>query len=159
MSKSMIIKKEVTFNATPKSVWNLISNPKMTTQYMFGCEVLSDWKIGNQIIWKGVTEDGKEIIYVKGVITDVIQGEKLSFTMFDPNIGIKDIPENYVNLTYKLTPLEKGTKLTIIQGDFSGAENAEKRFKESQGGWDMVIPLMKKLIETSNDQYKSNVKN
>ncbi|MEM7484608.1 MAG: hypothetical protein AAF348_05305 [Bacteroidota bacterium] len=67
--------------------------------------------------------------------------------MFDPNIGIKDISENYVNLTYELADVEYGTKLTIIQGDFNGAENAEKRFEESKGGWDMVIPLMKKLIE------------
>lgn len=146
-NKIMIIKKEIQFNANKEEIWNLLTNPKMTKQYMFGCEVLSDWNVGNKIIWKGYTEDGKEVIYVKGEITEIIQGEKVSFTMFDPNIGIKDIPENYVNLTYELTELENRTRLTIVQGDFSGAENAEKRFAESKGGWDMVIPLMKKLVE------------
>jgi uncharacterized protein YndB with AHSA1/START domain len=143
----MIIKKEVTFNAPSEKIWDLVTNPEMTKQYMFGCEVLSDWNVGSQIIWKGLTEDGKEVVYVKGEITEITQGEKVSFTMFDPNIGIKDVPENYVNLTYALTALDNGSILTIIQGDFSGAENAEKRFEESKGGWDMVIPLMKKLIE------------
>lgn len=147
MSKSMIIKKEVVFNAPSEKVWDLVTNPEMTKQYMFGCEVLSDWNIGNQIIWKGLTEDGKEVVYVKGEIIEIVQGEKVSFTMFDPNMGIKDIPENYVSLTYELSELENETKLTIIQGDFNGVENAKKRFEESKGGWDMVIPLMKKLIE------------
>ena len=143
----MVIKKEIQFNAKKEKVWNLLTNPEMTKQYMFGCEVLSDWNLGNKIIWKGLTENGKEVIYVKGNITEIVQDKIVSFTMFDPNIGIKDIPKNYVNLTYELTELENGTKLTIIQGDFKGAEDAEKRFEESKAGWDMVIPLMKEIIE------------
>ena len=143
----MIIKKEIVFNAPNKEVWNLVTNPELTKQYMFGCEVLSDWSTGSQITWKGLTIDDKEIIYVKGEITEIVLGEKVSFTMFDPNIGIKDIPENYVNLTYKLSELKSKTKLTIIQGDFNGVENAKKRFEESKDGWNMVIPLMKSLIE------------
>lgn len=143
----MIIKKEVVFRAPTTAVWDLITNPEMTKQYMFGCEVLSNWNIGDEIIWKGLAEDGNEIIYVKGEITEIDPGRKVSFTMFDPNMGIKDIPENYVNLTYELIEVAKGTKLTLIQGDFAGAENASKRYEESNGGWGMVIPLMEKLME------------
>lgn len=147
MSKSMIIKKEVTFNAPNEKIWDLLTNPEMTKQYMFGCEVISHWNVGSSIIWKGFTENGKEIIYVKGKITNITKGKSVSFTMFDPNIGIKDIPQNYVVLTYKLIEVKNGTKLTITQGDFNGSENAEKRYEESEGGWDLVIPIMKKLIE------------
>jgi uncharacterized protein YndB with AHSA1/START domain len=146
MSKLMINRKEVWFNSTSEKVWGLLTNPEMTKQYMFGCEVLSEWDKGSQIIWKGLTEDGEEVIYVKGEITEIVNGEKVSFTMLDPNMGIKDIPENYVNLTYELSQLENGTKLTIIQGDFNGTENAEKRYEESKVGWDMIIPLMKKIM-------------
>ena len=147
MSQAMMIRKEVVFNAPIETVWDLISNPAMTKQYMFGCEVLSEWTVGSPIIWQGKTEDGSDIVYVKGEITEVQQGEKVSFTMFDPNMGIADIPENYVNLTYELRQLEDGTQLTILQGDYTGVEHAEKRFEESEKGWDMVIPLMKGVLE------------
>ena len=146
MNTPMIIKEEVIFKADENTVWDLITNPKKTKQYMFGCEVLSDWKIGSPILWKGKTENGNEIIYVKGNIINFKKNKKVSFTMFDPNIGIADIPENYIELCYEVAKIESGTLLTITQGDFNGTENAEKRFEESKQGWKMVIPLMKKLL-------------
>ena len=146
MNTPMIIKEEVIFKADENTVWDLITNPKKTKQYMFGCEVLSDWKIGSPILWKGKTENGNEIIYVKGNIINFKKNKKVSFTMFDPNIGIADIPENYIELCYEVAKIEYGTLLTITQGDFNGTENAEKRFEESKQGWKMVIPLMKKLL-------------
>jgi len=146
MKKSMIIEEVIEFKAPIEKVWNLVTNPAITKQYMFGCEVLSDWKIGNPIIWKGKTEDGKEVIYVKGEIIEYEKERKVTFSMFDPNIGIVDIPTNYVNLTYEVISQENGCKLIITQGDFQGTENSEKRFEESQQGWKMVIPMMKKII-------------
>lgn len=146
MSKSMIIKEEVFFKANPSKVWNLLINPEMTKQYMFGCEVLSDWKIGNQILWNGKTENGEEITYVKGKVVEYEQGKKVTSTMFDPNLGIPDVPRNYVNLTYEVIRIENGCKLIITQGDFQNADNAEKRFEESRQGWKMVIPIMKRIL-------------
>lgn len=147
MSKKMIVEEEVLFKASIKEVWNLIINPEMTKQYMFGCEVFSDWKIGSPVYWKGQTEDGKEVIYVKGEVLEFQEGMKVTTTTFDPSSGIKDIPENYVNLTYQLKEVVEGTLLTIIQGDFAGAEKGRKRYEESKTGWkDIVIPIMKKLL-------------
>lgn len=146
MNTSMVIKEVIVFKADKKAVWNLITNPKMTKKYMFGCEVLSDWKIGSQIIWKGKTENNNEIIYVKGTILNYVENQKLTFTMFDPNIGISDIPSNYIQLDYEILNNKEGTILNITQGDFYGTENAEKRFKESKQGWKMVIPTMKILL-------------
>jgi len=147
MSTSMIIKETVLFKASIEQVWDLVINPEMTKQYMFGCEVLSDWKIGSPVHWKGKTEDGKEVVYVKGTVLEYEEGVKVTSTTFDPNSGMEDIPTNYVNLTYELEKSEKGTLLTIVQGDFYRAEEGEKRYEESKSGWkDMVIPMMKKLL-------------
>ncbi|MEM1408230.1 MAG: SRPBCC domain-containing protein [Bacteroidota bacterium] len=146
MSKSMIIKEDVLFKSGAKKVWNLLTNPEMTKQYMFGCEVLSDWKIGNQILWNGKTENGEEITYVKGEVIAFEDGKKATLTMFDPNMGLPDIPRNYINLTYEVIPQEKGCRLIITQGDFQDTDNAEKRFEESKQGWKMVIPSMKKIL-------------
>jgi len=147
MSNSMIIKEEVVFKSSAAKVWDLLVNPEMTKQYMFGCEVLSDWKIGSPVYWKGQTEDGQEVVYVKGEVLEFEEGKKVSSTTFDPNSGMADVPENYVKLSYELKETDAGTKLTITQGDFAGAEEGQKRYEESKSGWkEMVIPIMKKLL-------------
>lgn len=146
MNKTMIIKEEIDFDFSKKKVWDLLTNPEITKQYMYGCEVLSEWKVGSSIIWKGITEDGAEVIYVKGEIVEIEKEKKVTFTMFDPNKGMEDKLENYVNLTYELQKLKSGTKLILTQGDFSKAENGKKRYEEASKGWKMVLPIMKKVI-------------
>jgi len=146
MNKTMIIKEEIDFKFSKKQVWNLLTNPEITKQYMYGCEVLSEWKVGSPIIWKGITEDGAEVIYVKGEIIEIEKEKKVTFTMFDPNKGMEDKLENYVNLTYELQKLKNGTKLILTQGDFSKAENGKNRYEESSKGWEMVLPIMEKVI-------------
>lgn len=141
----MIINKTIPFEGNQEQVWDLLTNPAKTQKYMFGCEVLSDWKLGSTIIWKGKTEEGEDIIYVKGEITEIDMGTTVSFTMFDPNMGLKDIPENYVKLTYDLESSGEETVLKLIQ-DFTGVENAQNRYDESVKGWDMVIDLMKGVL-------------
>lgn len=148
MKESMIIKEAIQFQATIEKVWDLLINPEMTKQYMFGCEVISDWKVGSPVFWKGKTENGEEVVYVKGTVLENEERKRLSSTTFDPNAGMADIPANYVKLTYELEELENGTLLTIIQGDFAGAEEGQKRYEASKSGWkEMVIPIMKKLLE------------
>ncbi len=144
----MIIKEEVLFKANLAQVWDLLLNPEMTKQYMFGCAVLSDWKIGSPVYWKGKTEDGDEVVYVKGKVIAFEEGKLATSTTFDPNSGMEDIPANHVNLTYQLEEHPEGSLLTIIQGDFAGAQDGQKRYEESKKGWvEMVIPLMKKLLK------------
>ena len=147
MKSELLIKKEIELAATPAEVWDLLTNPEKTRHYMFGCAVVSDWNPGSPITWEGKTEEGQEMTFVKGNIIEVEEGKTVAFTMIDPNSGIPDIPENYVNLRYELKPTEKGTRLILIQDGFAGAEDAEKRYEESSQGWDMVLPLMKKIVE------------
>lgn len=144
----MIIKETVIFKADKTQVWDLLINPEMTKQYMFGCELISDWKVGSPVLWKGKTEDGSEVVYVKGKLLEFEEGQKITMTTFDPNAGWEDIPINHVNFSYELMEVENGTELTVIQGDFAGAIDGQKRYEESKAGWSqMVIPLMKKLVE------------
>jgi len=84
---------------------------------------------------------------VKGKVLEYEQMKRITSTTFDPNSGMPDIPANHVNLTYELKEVKAGILLTIIQGDFSEAEEGQKRYEESKKGWnEMVIPIMKKLM-------------
>lgn len=147
MHTPMMIIEEIAFKANKDTVWNLITNPKMTKKYMFGCEVISNWEIGSPIEWKTTLDNNMPITYVKGTIIKYSERDNVSFTMFDPTMGIPDIPENYITLSYQIIEKETGCLLKITQGDFQNTENAVKRFEESKQGWQMVIPLMKKLLD------------
>jgi uncharacterized protein YndB with AHSA1/START domain len=144
----MIIKKNIRINTNTITVWNALTNPEITKQYMYGCAVISDWKMGSPIYWNGTTEDGQEITYVKGIIESIDAPNNVQFTMFDPNAELADIPENYVSLTYKVEAQDENTTLfSLEQGDYAKVENSLKRYEESLQGWDFVLPVLKELVE------------
>ena len=149
MSESLIIELEVQFSETPDRVWKMLTESAYTRQYMYGCDVRTDWQVGSPINWVGKTEDGQEITYVKGTVTEIDPGKTVVYTMIDPNSDIPDIPENYVHMRYTLTEAAGGTLLTIWQGDFSGVANGEKRHADSEKGWEFVLPMMHKSLENA----------
>ena len=100
---SLFIKNSITISAPQSKVWNALINPEQTKKYMFGSEAISDWRVGSPLIWKGLYE-GKEMIFVKGSVVDIKPERFLAYTVFDPNSTIEDIPENYLTVTYELTP-------------------------------------------------------
>ena len=146
MKKELVVKKTVKLNAETSNVWEALTNPALTQKYMFGCEVISDWKVGSPIIWKGFSE-GKEIVFVKGKIVNIVPGKLLQFTAFDPNSGLEDVPPNYTTVTYELSPESEQTVLSVTQGDFGGVANGEKRYDDTVGGWDSALNGLKKLLE------------
>src|SRR5687768_13257074 len=112
MSKSLIIKNTIHIEAPIARVWDVLTNPEETKKYMFGCAALSDWKVGSSLLWKGVF-DGKEIVAVKGEIAEINKEKFLAYTVFDPNMGWEDVPENYTTVTYSLVPENGGTRFTV----------------------------------------------
>lgn len=148
MSNPLIVKNSIAINATAKKVWDALVNPEQTKKYMFGCETVSDWKPGSELLWKGNYE-GKDMVFVKGKIVEIIPGKYLSYTTIDPNSGIADIPENYLTVTYDLKEENAETLLTATQGDYSTVGDGEKRFRETLegGGWEPILVEIKKLVE------------
>ena len=146
---SLFIRNSITINAPTSKVWDALVNPEQTKKYMFGCEALSDWKIGSPLLWKGQYE-GKEMVFVKGHVVDIKPERFLEYTVIDPNSTIEDIPENYLNITYELSPDNGNTLLKVTQGDYSKVAEGERRFKESSNngeGWNPILVEIKKLAE------------
>jgi len=144
---ALFIENKISIQSSKEATWDVLTNPFKTPQYMFGCTALSDWEEGSSLIWKGVN-DG--IIYVKGHIVKIIHGEKLSMTIFDPNAGYEDIPENYLVATYTLTQEDPDTIcLHVIQGDYDTVADGQKRYEDTlkAGGWAFVLQNIKRLVE------------
>nr|WKN38976.1 SRPBCC domain-containing protein [Tunicatimonas sp. TK19036] len=142
---------EITIQAPASEVWAALINPNLTRKYMFGCEVICNWEKGTPLLWKGA-EDG--VIYVKGTLLDFEPGEKLSFTVFDPNANYEDVPSNYLTATYTLESNRDVTLLNVTQGDYAAVADGEKRYQDTmaQGGWSAVLQTIKSLAENKTSQ-------
>ena len=149
MSKPLFVKNSIVINASTAKVWDALVNPEQTKKYMFGCETVSDWKVGSPLLWCANYE-GKETVFVKGSIV-IIKPEKfLAYTTFDPFSTIADVPENYVTVTYELISEGAQTLFNVTQGDFAKVEESEKRYKDVYNngeGWNPILVEIKKLVE------------
>ena len=148
MSKQLIVKNSIVIKAPASRVWDALTNPVQTKKYMFGCETVSDWKVGSPLLWKGIF-GGTEMVAVKGNIVQIDPEKYLEYTTIDPNSGIADIPENYLTVTYALSEARGETILTVSQGDYATVGDGEKRYNETiqGGGWNPILIEIKKLLE------------
>jgi uncharacterized protein YndB with AHSA1/START domain len=147
--KELIVKNTITINADAVKVWDVLTNPEQTKKYMFGCETISDWKQGSSLLWKG-TYEGKEMIFVKGYILEIVPNRLLKYSVIDPNASYPDIPENYLSVEYKLEKQNANTVLTVIQDGFENAAEGRKRFEETYNngeGWNPILAQIKKIAE------------
>ncbi|MBK7696531.1 MAG: SRPBCC domain-containing protein [Saprospiraceae bacterium] len=153
MAEEKIIKNTIQIIATPSKVWDALVNPEKTKKYMFGCETVSDWKVGSSLLWKG-EYNGQSIVFVKGNIIAIDPGKFLAYTVIDPNNNeIPDLPENYLTVTYSLTQEDHHTTLTVTQGDYSKVAEGEKRYQESYNngeGWNPILVQIKNLVESDS---------
>ena len=149
MSHPLIVKSTITIQASADKVWDALTNPAQTKKYMFGCEALSDWKVGSPLLWKG-NFNGVELVAVKGSILKIQPGKYLAYTTIDPNNpSMPDLPENYLTVTYDLSEEGGQTLLTATQGDYSTVADGDSRYKHTVdgGGWDPILVEIKKILE------------
>lgn len=143
MDKGLIAQASISIHAPNAKVWDALVNPEIISQYMFGTEVVSEWKEGSPIVWKG-TWQGKSY-EDKGIILKIELGKTLGYSHFSPLSGLADVPENYHNLTYKLSNDEDNTIVSLSQ-DNNATENAREH---SQKMWESLLISLKKLLEDS----------
>jgi uncharacterized protein YndB with AHSA1/START domain len=151
MENGKFITNTIAIQAPAAKVWDALVNPQQTKKYMYGCETVSDWKVGSELLWKGMHE-GKEMIFVKGEIVELIPEKLLKYTAIDPNSNIDDTSENYLTVTYNLRREGNQTIFTVTQGDDSKVADGERRYKDSYNngeGWNPILQQIKSLVENS----------
>ena len=144
ISTNNIAKAETTIQTSADKVWDALTNPETIKKYMFGTTVISDWKEGTKIVWKGEWE-GKSY-EDKGKILRLVPRKQLQYSHFSPQTGLDDIPENYHIVTIDLIEKEKQTVVSLTQDN-----NADEKVKEhSEKNWKMMLASLKKLLEGAN---------
>jgi uncharacterized protein YndB with AHSA1/START domain len=142
-SGNLIAKAQITINAPADKVWDALINPDAIKKYMFGTTVISNWKEGSKIVWRG---EWKGKTYEdKGVILQLKSKTKLQYSHFSPLTGQPDVPENYHTVTIELT--EKNGQTTVF---LSQDNNATQEAKEhSEQNWTEMLSRLKKFLEKS----------
>lgn len=141
MNKKYTATATTTIKAPASKVWQALVNPEIIKQYLFNTEVISDWKVGSPIIYRGEWE-GKPF-EDKGKILEIEPEKILKSTHWSPMSGVPDTPENYHTVTYTLAANGPSTEVTITQdNNASEEENAH-----SEKNWRTVLDGLKKLLE------------
>ena len=81
-----------TLNVSAAKVWEALTNPELIKHYLFGSEVVSDWKEGSPILYKG-TYQGKTF-EDKGKVVKIVPEKWLVLTHWSPLSGTPDLPEH-----------------------------------------------------------------
>ena len=139
-----IAKAETTINASAEKVWDALTDPELIKKYMFGTTVVSDWKEGSKIIWKGEWE-GKNY-EDKGKILRLDYKKRLQYSHYSPLSKLDDTPENYHIVTIDLAEKDNQTAVTLTQDN-----NANEKEKDhSEKNWKTMLASLKKLLEENN---------
>lgn len=141
MVENLVAKSSITVNVPVAKMWDALVNPSVIKQYMFGTDVVSDWKVGSSIVWKGIWKD--KPYEDKGVILKIESGKTLQYTHFSPLSGEPDRAENYHTLTYELSKEGEQTRVLLSQDNNATAED----LLHSQEMWDAMLVGLKKLLE------------
>jgi uncharacterized protein YndB with AHSA1/START domain len=141
MKENYVAKATTTIHAPATKVWQAFVNPEIIKQYLFNTEVVSDWKVGSPITYKGEWQ-GKPF-EDKGRILEIEPGKVLKSTHWSPLSSVPDSPENYHTVTYTLSEWGESTEVTITQDNNA----SEEEQAHSQKNWETVLAGMKNLLE------------
>ncbi len=141
MDKNLIAKASISINAPSAQVWKALVDPQAIKQYMFGAHVVSDWREGSPIIWKGEWQ-GKSYAD-KGVILQFKPTRAMQYSHFSPLSGLPDEPENYHTVTIELSANGNQTLVSLAQD-----KNAtEEERAQSEKNWGMMLAGLRKFVE------------
>jgi uncharacterized protein YndB with AHSA1/START domain len=144
VEKRLVAHADTIIDAPVAEVWDAFINPRTIKQYMFGTDVISDWKPGSPIVWKGEWQ-GRSY-EDKGMILQLQPERLLQYTHFSPVSGDPDTPESYHTVTIELTQAPQGTHVSLAQDN----NHTEQSREHSERNWRMMLTTLKTLLERSH---------
>lgn len=109
--------------------------------YMFGTDVVSGWREGSPIIWKGEWQ-GKSH-EDKEVILRIQPGHLIQYSHFSPLSGLLEDLDNFHTVTIELSASGNQTLVRLTQDKNATREENT----ESEKNWGMMLIAMKTYLE------------
>ncbi len=123
------------------SVWDAITKPEIVKQYFFGTNLVTDWKVGSPLFFRGEWE-GKAY-EDRGTVLSFEPMQSLSFNYWSGFSGLEDKPALRQIVRYDLDPVRDGVRITIQQSNV----DTQKRADHSADNWRSVLQALKTLLE------------
>lgn len=145
MVNDIMVTRSVLLNAAPERVWEALTHPGMTRQYLYGCEVACDWQRGSTLKWAG-THEGRDI-HAEGKILEIDHGRMIKYSGFDRLVEGDVSRQGDIYITHEIIPQGGKTKLLTTLEHFEGDET---RAEIAAQQWDFeIMPKLQSLVETS----------
>jgi uncharacterized protein YndB with AHSA1/START domain len=122
METNLVARATIAIDSPRVRVWKALVTPADIRQYMFGTDVVSDWKVGSSIVWKGEWQGSP--FEDKGVILQSDPGRVLRYSHFSPLSGLADEPDNYHTVTIELSSQGTKTRVSLSQDNNSRSRRA-----------------------------------
>jgi uncharacterized protein YndB with AHSA1/START domain len=131
----------VTIDAPVGDVWRAITTPDVIERWFFGVRTSSDWTEGSPLVhtgeWQGKPYEDR------GTIPRIEPGRLLVHTHWSPLSGLPDLEEHYQVVTWELTGVADGTRLTVSESNLPSDQAKEL----SDASWATVLGNLKELLE------------
>lgn len=142
------IKNKVVIKAAKSKVWDLLTNPKWTPEYMYTCAIETDFEVGNPILWRGIHDD---VVYVSGELLAYDAGDSMTYSVIDPNAEYAQTKENHLIVNYEIEERDGKTNLAVTQSGYETVAQGQERYDEAiaGGGWSGILEKIKEMAESS----------
>ncbi len=141
MDRKLIARASITIDASAAEVWKALTTPAIIKKYFFGSEIVTDWKVGSPILYRGEWQG--RAYEDKGTILKFEPEKLLVSTHWSPLAGVPDLPENYHTVAYELTP--HGSSTTVVLTQDNNASEEER--SHSEQNWRAMLEGLKKVVE------------
>lgn len=131
----------ILIHASVAKVWNALVDPTIAKEYFMGAAVITDWKVGSPILFKG--EFNRNQYQEKGVLLKVEPNVQLQYSHWSPFDGLPDVQENYRTWSFNLSKKDKGILLAVSEDSIP----TEKQKNRSDEFWKGALETLKKIVE------------
>ncbi|WP_374008710.1 SRPBCC family protein [Leifsonia sp. LS-T14] len=132
---------DIHIDASRERLWHALTDPATIERFLFGSRVETDWSKGGPIVYHGEWE-GKPY-EDKGVILDIVPGDRLVTSYYSPLSGKPDVPESYQTVSYLLAEDGDGTRVTITQDGCADDAEAQRM----GDNWQQVLQSLRSVVE------------
>ena len=135
------VKKTIAIAAPISEVFEALTDSDLIVQYYPLEEVVSNWKVGSEILAKGNIEGQSFADY--GTIDSLVPNKEFQYTYWSTNHGTERTSENYLTICYTLSQIDKGTVLNLEQKNIK----SEQMYNQMLEVWDFLLSNLKIFVE------------
>ncbi|MBL8952663.1 MAG: SRPBCC domain-containing protein [Myxococcaceae bacterium] len=124
-------------------VWAALTEPAMVKQYFFGTDLVTDWKVGGALFFRGEWE-GK-VYEDRGTVKSFEPQRSFSYDYWSNMSGEPDVVERRALIRFDLSESGGVVEVKVTQSNMP----TQARADDSAKNWPVVLEGMKRLVEAA----------